>query len=200
MDNTFDPQTIERSLYEEWEARGWFAPAGHGEPYCIAIPPPNVTGRLHLGHAFQHTLMDALIRYQRMRGRSTLWQMGTDHAALATQMLVERQLAMEGVDPEAIGRDAFMARVWEWYERHGDEISRQLRRMGSSVDWGRQRFTMDAGFSTAVREVFGRLYDDLAALDARNGPPDRILRGLCRARPRPRRPVDDDVGVEERHG
>ncbi len=160
MDNTFDPQTIEWSLYEEWEARGWFAPAGHGEPYCIAIPPPNVTGRLHLGHAFQHTLMDALIRYQRMRGRSTLWQMGTDHAALATQMLVERQLATEGVDPEAIGRDAFMARVWEWYERHGDEISRQLRRMGSSVDWGRQRFTMDAGFSTAVREVFVRLYDD----------------------------------------
>ncbi len=160
MDSHFDPQAIERPLYAEWEARGWFAPADAAAPYCIAIPPPNVTGRLHSGHGFQQTLMDALIRYHRMSGRGALWQMGTDHAAIATQMLVERQLATEGKRPEDIGRDAFVARVWEWYERHGGEISEQLRRMGSSVDWGRDRFTMDEGFQAAVREVFVRLFDD----------------------------------------
>ena len=160
MDSHFDPHAIEQPLYAQWEAEGGFAPAGNGDPYCIAIPPPNVTGRLHNGHGFQQTLMDALIRYHRMRGRSALWQMGTDHAAIATQMLVERQLAAEGVRPEDIGRDAFVARVWEWYDRHDGEIAGQMRRIGASVDWDRYRFTMDDGFQRAVREVFVRLFDD----------------------------------------
>ena len=160
MDSHFDPRTIEQPLYAQWEAEGWFAPAGNGDPYCIAIPPPNVTGRLHNGHGFQQTLMDALIRYHRMRGHSALWQMGTDHAAIATQMLVERQLAAEGVRPEDIGRDAFVARVWEWYDRHDGQIADQMRRLGASVDWDRYRFTMDDGFQKAVREVFVRLFDD----------------------------------------
>ena len=160
MDSHFDPRTIEGPLYEQWEARGGFTPAGEGAPYCIAIPPPNVTGRLHNGHGFQQTLMDALIRYHRMRGRGALWQMGTDHAAIATQMLVERQLAAEGVHAQDIGREAFVARVWEWYDRHDGEIAGQMRRMGASVDWDRYRFTMDEGFQAAVREVFVRLFDD----------------------------------------
>ena len=166
MDHHYDPLAMERRLYEEWEARGWFAPEaarrpaqGDTTPYCIAIPPPNVTGRLHLGHAFQQTLMDALIRHRRMQGRAALWQMGTDHAAIATQMLVERQLEAEGVTPVDIGREAFVERMWRWYGQSGGEITGQMRRMGASVDWGRSRFTMDEGFSLAVREVFVRLYD-----------------------------------------
>ena len=160
MDDRYNPSAMEGRLYAEWEARGWFAPGDEGEPFCIAIPPPNVTGRLHLGHAFQQTLMDALVRCRRMEGRATLWQVGTDHAAIATQMLVERQLEAEGDSPEKIGRDAFVERVWRWYDQSGGEITSQMRRMGASVDWGRHRFTMDEGFSAAVREVFTRLYDD----------------------------------------
>ena len=160
MQNSFEPHTIEQELYREWEAAGLFEPTGNGTPYCIMIPPPNVTGSLHMGHAFQHTLMDALIRHERMKGRRALWQMGTDHAGIATQMLVERQLAAEGLTKEQIGRDAFVSRVWQWKKESGDEISNQLRRMGSSLAWSRDRFTMDEGFSRAVREVFVRLYDD----------------------------------------
>jgi valyl-tRNA synthetase len=160
MENSFDPHAIERDLYREWESRGYFAPDGNGVPYCIMIPPPNVTGSLHMGHAFQHTIMDALIRHARMSGRRTLWQMGTDHAGIATQMVVERQLAAEGKRKEDLGREAFVDRVWAWKNTSGGLISQQLRRMGSSLDWSRDRFTMDEGFSRAVREVFVRLHED----------------------------------------
>ena len=160
MDSRFDPRAIEGPLYREWEESGLFAPAGEGESYCIAIPPPNVTGSLHMGHAFQHSLMDVLIRYHRMRGRRTLWQTGTDHAGISTQMLVERQLNAQGKTRAEIGRRAFEERVWQWKEASGGDISRQLRRMGSSVDWSRERFTLDKGFSRAVIEVFVRLHEE----------------------------------------
>ena len=160
LSGPFDPAAIEGDLYAKWEREGLFAPEGDGAPFCIAIPPPNVTDRLHVGHAFQHTLMDALIRYQRMNGKRTLWQTGTDHAQIATQMVVERQLLAQGISPQAIGRDAFIAKVWEWKHSTGNSISSQIRRMGSSVDWRRERFTMDEGFSRAVMEVFVRLFED----------------------------------------
>ena len=160
IEGTFNPQAIERDLYDEWERAGYFAPSGNGAPYCIAIPPPNVTDRLHLGHAFQHTLMDALIRYQRMNGRRALWQTGTDHAQIATQMVVERQLVANGTTREELGRDGFIDKVWAWKDTTGNNISGQIRRLGSSVDWSRERFTMDEGFSRAVFEVFVRLYDE----------------------------------------
>ena len=160
VERNFDLHEIERDLYEEWEQAGYFAPTRDGASYCIAIPPPNVTGSLHMGHAFQHTLMDALIRFHRMDGRRTLWQMGTDHAGISTQMLVERQLNGEGKTRSEIGRDAFVDRVWRWKEQSGGNISQQLRRMGSSLDWSRDRFTLDPGFAEAVIEVFVRLYDE----------------------------------------
>jgi valyl-tRNA synthetase len=160
MDSSFDPQAIEHDLYDHWEAENYFAPAGNGPGYCILIPPPNVTGTLHMGHAFNHTLMDTLTRYHRMKGDRTLWQMGTDHAGIATQMLVERQLAEEGLSRHDIGREAFVDRVWQWREQSGGTISRQIRRMGSSLDWSRDRFTMDEGYANAVLEVFVRLYDE----------------------------------------
>ena len=160
MENNFDPHGMEQQLYAEWEDAGYFAPAGNGTPYSIVIPPPNVTGSLHMGHAFQHTIMDALIRYQRMKGRQTLWQMGTDHAGISTQLLVEQQLASKGESKHDLGREAFIDRVWEWRDESGGEISKQLRRMGSSLDWSRDRFTLDEGFSTAVHEVFVSLYDE----------------------------------------
>ncbi len=160
MDKSYSPRDIETRLYEAWEAAGWFAPAGRGAAFSIAIPPPNVTGTLHMGHAFQHTLMDALTRYHRMEGDRTLWQPGTDHAGIATQMVVERQLAGEGRTRHDLGRDAFVARVWEWKEQSGGTISRQMRRLGDSVDWSRDRFTMDAGLSAAVQEVFVRLHEE----------------------------------------
>ena len=160
VDGAFDPRAIEGALYEEWERSGHFAPSGNGEAYCIVIPPPNVTDRLHIGHAFQHTLMDTLIRYHRMQGRRTLWQTGTDHAQIATQMVVERQLLAQGVRRADLGRDAFIDKVWEWKRGTGAGISGQIRRMGSSVDWARERFTMDEGFSRAVLEVFVRLFEE----------------------------------------
>src|SRR5262245_54496048 len=160
MDSSFDPHAIEQPLYREWEASGNFAPRGNGRPYCIMIPPPNVTGSLHMGHAFQHTIMDTLIRYRRMKGDRALWQMGTDHAGISTQMLVERQLNAQGISKEQLGRDAFVEKGWEWRNTSGGKISEQIRRMGSSLDWSRDRFTMDVGFSRAVREVFVRLYDE----------------------------------------
>jgi len=160
MDKTYDPHAIEQRLYENWEAQGRFAAAGQGESYCIAIPPPNVTGSLHMGHGFNNTVMDALIRYHRMSGRNTLWQVGTDHAGIATQMVVERQLAAEGITRHELGRERFLEQVWEWKAESGGTITRQLRRLGSSVDWTRERFTMDEGLSKAVQEAFVRLYDD----------------------------------------
>ncbi len=159
MDKTYDPKNIEQRIYQRWEANGWFTPAGSGEPYCIMIPPPNVTGTLHMGHAFQHTLMDALTRLHRMSGRNALWQPGTDHAGIATQMVVERQLNAQGVKRTDLGRDQFIERVWAWKAQSGDTISRQERRLGNSVDWSRDRFTMDEGLSRAVTEVFVRLYE-----------------------------------------
>jgi valyl-tRNA synthetase len=158
MDKTFQPDAIESRWYEFWESQGFFAPQGGDMPYSIMIPPPNVTGSLHMGHGFQEAIMDALIRYHRMAGFDTLWQVGTDHAGIATQMVVERQLEAEGTDRHEIGRDAFIDRVWKWKESSGGTITRQLRRLGSSPDWSRERFTMDEGFSAAVQETFIRLY------------------------------------------
>jgi valyl-tRNA synthetase len=160
MDKTYDPRAIEQSLYEQWERAGQFRANGQGTPYCIMLPPPNVTGTLHMGHAFQHTLMDTLIRYHRMGGDDTLWQGGTDHAGIATQMVVERQLAADGVSRHDLGREAFLERVWAWKAQSGDTITRQMRRLGNSIDWERERFTMDEGLSKAVREVFVRLYEE----------------------------------------
>ena len=160
MDKAYRPRDIETRQYERWEQNGWFAPSGSGEPYCIVIPPPNVTGTLHMGHAFQDTIMDALIRYHRMMGRNTLWQPGTDHAGIATQMVVERQLNEAGTSRKELGREKFVERVWQWKAESGGHISRQLRRMGASVDWTRDRFTMDEDLSRAVVEVFVRLYDE----------------------------------------
>ena len=162
MEKTYNPHSIEQRWYQTWEERGYFAPAGDADqpPYCIMIPPPNVTGSLHMGHAFQDTLMDALTRFHRMRGHNTLWQPGTDHAGIATQMVVERQLEAEGKTRHNLGREAFIERVWEWKKTSGGHITRQLRRMGASVDWGHERFTMDEGLSDAVKEVFVRLYQE----------------------------------------
>ena len=156
----YDPASLESHWYQIWESRGYFAPSGTGTPFSIMIPPPNVTGSLHMGHAFQDTIMDALIRYHRMLGDDTLWQVGTDHAGIATQMLVERQLAAEGVSRHDLGRDAFLEAVWKRKDTSGGMITQQLRRMGASVDWSRERFTMDDGCSRAVQEVFIRLYDE----------------------------------------
>ncbi len=158
MDKVYAPQDIERRIYERWEASGWFAPSGHGAPYCIMIPPPNVTGTLHMGHAFQHTLMDTLTRYQRMRGADALWQPGTDHAGIATQMVVERQLNAQGIQRTALSREAFIERVWQWKAQSGGSIAGQMRRLGDSVDWSRDRFTLDPQLSLAVTEVFVRLH------------------------------------------
>jgi valyl-tRNA synthetase len=160
MDKVYAPQDIERRIYERWEASGSFAPRGRGAPYCIMIPPPNVTGTLHMGHAFQHTLMDALCRYQRMRGRDVLWQPGTDHAGIATQMVVERQLNAAGQSRTDLGREAFVERVWQWKAQSGGTIAAQMRRLGDSVDWSRDRFTMDREMSRAVIEAFVRLHTD----------------------------------------
>ena len=158
MDKSFTPHAIEQHIYATWEAQQAFAPSGHGQPFCIVIPPPNVTGTLHMGHAFQDTIMDALTRFHRMRGFDTLWQPGTDHAGIATQMVVERQLNAEGGSRRDLGREAFVARVWKWKEQSGGVISHQMRRLGASVDWSRERFTMDEGLSRAVIDVFVRLY------------------------------------------
>jgi valyl-tRNA synthetase len=160
MDKTYSPDEIEGRWYAQWEQRGYFRPSGAATPYCIVIPPPNVTGSLHMGHAFQQTIMDALIRYHRMRGHNTLWQGGTDHAGIATQMVVERLLAAEGTNRLTLGREEFTRRVWDWKEHSGGTITRQQRRLGNSVDWSRERFTMDPELSEAVREVFVRLHEE----------------------------------------
>jgi len=162
MDKTYNPASIEQKWYQTWEENDYFSPkeTDQKETYCIMIPPPNVTGTLHMGHAFQDTLMDLLIRYHRMKGKNTLWQVGTDHAGIATQMVVERQLAALKQSRHDLGREKFLEKVWEWKAQSGGTITRQLRRMGASVDWKTERFTMDEGLSKAVTEVFVRLHDE----------------------------------------
>ena len=160
MDKTYQPQQLEERWYKTWEANGYFAPQGDGVPYCIVIPPPNVTGRLHMGHGFQHAIMDALTRYHRMLGHQALWQVGTDHAGIATQMVVERQLSATGTSRQELGRAEFIKKIWDWKETSGDIITQQLRRLGSSLDWPRERFTMDKELSSVVEKVFVDLYDE----------------------------------------
>lgn len=161
MDKTYQPNAIETRWYERWESENRFAPSGQGESFSLVIPPPNVTGSLHMGHAFQDSIMDTLVRWRRMQGRNTLWQVGTDHAGIATQMLVERKVAAEeGKTRHDLGREAFTDKIWEWKEESGGNITRQLRRMGTSIDWTRERFTMDDGFYKAVQEVFVRLHKE----------------------------------------
>ncbi|OHC37659.1 MAG: valine--tRNA ligase, partial [Rhodanobacter sp. RIFOXYA1_FULL_67_6] len=154
MEKSFEPAQIESKWYERWEASGAFQPSGKGTPYCILLPPPNVTGTLHMGHAFQQTVMDMLVRYHRMRGFNTLWQVGTDHAGIATQKIVENQLATVDKTRHDLGREAFVERVWQWKEESGSTITNQMRRIGAAADWSRERFTMDEGLSAAVRKVF----------------------------------------------
>ncbi len=160
MDKRYDPHAIETAWYEKWEQNDYFSPSGQGDPYSIMLPPPNVTGSLHMGHAFQDTIMDALIRYHRMQGRDTLWQGGTDHAGIATQLVVENLLARDGKSRHDLGREKFIERVWEWKEESGDVIAKQFRRMGSSLDWSRWRFTMDPGLTEAVKKVFVTLHEE----------------------------------------
>ncbi|MBU6419270.1 MAG: valine--tRNA ligase [Proteobacteria bacterium] len=162
MDKNFEPASSEARLYAGWEASGAFAaqPESNAQPYSIMIPPPNVTGSLHVGHALTMTLQDILVRYRRMQGRDVLWQPGTDHAGIATQMVVERLLDKEGVSRKELGRETFLSRVWQWKAESGGTITRQLRRLGASPDWARERFTMDEGLSVAVREVFVRLFEE----------------------------------------
>ncbi|MCH4995240.1 valine--tRNA ligase [Pectobacterium carotovorum] len=163
METKYNPQDIEQPLYEHWENQGYFKPHGDTskESFSIMIPPPNVTGSLHMGHAFQQTIMDTLIRYQRMQGKNTLWQAGTDHAGIATQMVVERKIAAEeGKTRHDYGREAFIDKIWQWKGESGGNITNQMRRLGNSVDWERERFTMDEGLSNAVKEVFVRLYKE----------------------------------------
>jgi valyl-tRNA synthetase len=161
MEKSFEPSSFETKWYQHWESSGCFKPSGKGQPYTIMLPPPNVTGTLHMGHAFQHTLMDALVRYHRMRGFDTLWQVGTDHAGIATEMVVGRNLALEGKDEtrDTLGREKFIEKVWEWKETSGDTIERQMRRLGSSGDWSRKMFTMDPMPSHAVVETFVKLHE-----------------------------------------
>ena len=160
MDKTYNPNSIETKIYKTWEEDGHFAPTNQGEAYCIMIPPPNVTGTLHMGHAFQDTIMDTLTRYHRMQGKKTLWQVGTDHAGIATQMVVERQLEKDGFSRLEMGRESFTDKVWQWKRDSGNTISNQLRRMGASVDWTRERFTMDESLCEAVTEVFVQLFEE----------------------------------------
>ncbi len=160
MDKSYSPGAIEQRWYQQWEKLGYFAPTGQGDSYCIMLPPPNVTGSLHMGHAFQDTIMDTLSRWRRMRGDDTLWQPGTDHAGIATQMVVERQLQAQGKSRHDLGRDGFIEAVWRWKEQSGDTISRQMRRLGASVDWSSHCFTMDESLSHAVRTVFVQLYEE----------------------------------------
>ncbi|WP_420933796.1 valine--tRNA ligase [Alteromonas sp. A081] len=160
MDKTFEPQSIEQQCYQKWEEAGLFKASGSGDPYCILLPPPNVTGSLHMGHGFQQTIMDALTRYHRMKGDNTLWQVGTDHAGIATQMVVERQLNAQGKTRHDLGREDFIKKIWEWKEHSGGTITSQMRRLGTSPDWSREVFTMDDDLSTAVTEVFVKLHEE----------------------------------------
>ncbi|MEC7468920.1 MAG: class I tRNA ligase family protein, partial [Pseudomonadota bacterium] len=164
MDKTYEPHSIEQQCYQRWENDGLFKAKASGdpaqEPYCILLPPPNVTGSLHMGHGFQQTIMDVLTRYHRMKGDNTLWQVGTDHAGIATQMVVERQLNAQGKTRHDLGREAFVDKIWEWKEHSGGTITSQMRRLGTSPDWDREVFTMDENLSKAVTEVFVKLHED----------------------------------------
>ena len=161
LENAYSPATVESGMYQGWEDNGYFAPTfDKEESFSIALPPPNVTGSLHMGHGFNNAIMDALTRFHRMNGENTLWQPGTDHAGIATQMVVERRLNAEGIKRHDLGREEFVNKVWQWKEESGGNITSQIRRLGSSVDWSRERFTMDDGLSNAVKEVFVRLFDD----------------------------------------
>lgn len=160
MDKTYSPETIEKKWYKQWETNHFFQPQGEGKKYCIMLPPPNVTGSLHMGHGFQHSIMDALTRYHRMLGHKTLWQPGTDHAGISTQLVVERQLDAQGISRKELTREEFLERVWQWKSESGNTITQQMRRLGDSVDWSRERFTMDDGLSAAVQKVFVQLYDE----------------------------------------
>ena len=162
MEKTYNPHSIEQKWYQIWEEKGYFTPQHKAgcETYSIMIPPPNITGNLHMGHGFNNTVMDTLIRYHRMKGDNTLWQPGTDHAGIATQMVVERQLETEGKTRHDLGRESFIDRIWNWKQQSGGTITQQLRRLGSSLDWQHERFTMDDGLSDAVKEVFVRLYEE----------------------------------------
>lgn len=160
MDKTYSPEALEQSCYTHWESQNYFQPRGDGKKYCIMLPPPNVTGSLHMGHGFQHTIMDALTRYHRMLGDKTLWQPGTDHAGISTQLVVERQLEAQGLSRKNMSRDEFLEKIWQWKQESGNTITKQMRRLGASVDWTRERFTMDEGLSAAVQKVFVQLYDE----------------------------------------
>lgn len=160
MEKNYSPIDIEQACYTLWETHRYFEPNGEGKPYCIMLPPPNVTGSLHMGHGFQHTLIDTMIRYQRMMGRRTLWQPGTDHAGIATQLVVETQLEKQGLSRKNMNRDEFLERVWQWKAESGGQITSQMRRIGSSADWTRERFTLDKGLSDAVYKVFVQLYEE----------------------------------------
>ncbi|MCX5750184.1 MAG: valine--tRNA ligase, partial [Candidatus Saganbacteria bacterium] len=160
LPKVYDPQAVEQKWYQFWEKSGFFSPKGEGEPFTIVIPPPNVTGSLHMGHALDNSIQDLLIRYHRMKGDDTLWVPGTDHAGIATQNVVERELKKQGTNKDNLGRDAFVAKVWEWKEEYGGRITQQLRRLGASCDWSRERFTMDEGLSKAVRREFVQLYNE----------------------------------------
>ena len=160
LKKTYSPSDFEDAIYKKWCERGYFAPSGRGTPFTIVIPPPNVTGQLHMGHALDETLQDILVRYKRMRGFDTLWVPGTDHAGIATQIKVEEFLRNnEGITRYDLGREKFLERVWEWKNKYGSRIINQLKKLGSSCDWTRERFTMDEGCSKAVREVFVNLYN-----------------------------------------
>lgn len=160
MDKTYSPQFIEQRWYKDWESKGYFKPHGQGVPYCIMLPPPNVTGSLHMGHGFQHTLMDALTRYHRMCGQKTLWQPGTDHAGISTQLVVENRLSQQGISRKDLTREAFLTKVWEWKNESGDQIVHQMKQLGASADWSKERFTMDESLSFAVQKVFIQLFEE----------------------------------------
>ena len=160
MEKTYNPKEIEARIYESWENSGYFSPSKSGEPFCIVIPPPNVTGTLHMGHAFQDTIMDIIIRYKRMNGKNTLWQVGTDHAGIATQMVVERQLEKSGTSRQELGRESFEKEVWKWKEESGSTITKQMKRLGASTDWTKEKFTMDENLVRGVTKVFIQLYEE----------------------------------------
>lgn len=162
LDKSYDPKAVEARWYEVWTQKGYFhaSPTHPGQPYSIVIPPPNVTGSLHVGHALNHSIQDILVRWRRMQGRNVLWLPGTDHAGIATQNVVEKQLMAEGASRESLGRERFIERIWQWKATSGDTIIRQQKRLGESCDWDRLRFTMDEGLSKAVLEVFVRLHEE----------------------------------------
>ena len=160
MNKQYKPKEIEKRIYEDWEKNKLFSPKESTSKFSIVLPPPNVTGTLHMGHAFQHTIIDVLVRYHRMLGKSVLWQPGTDHAGIATQLVVENRLSSQGKDINNLSREEFINEVWKWKDISGNTIINQTKRIGSSADWSRNRFTMDEGLSDTVKNIFIQLYDD----------------------------------------